>query len=103
MSVPLLAFSAATFSYGLINMPRLKSAAAASGAFLFYRRDVYQAIGGHDRVRNNIVDDVGLARATKGDGHRLIMTEVGGLVRCRMYRSFGEIWEGFTKNFSKAS
>ena len=101
LSVPILAFTTATFVYALISVPWLRRLSAASGAFLFFRREVYEAIGGHERVRGNIVDDLGLARATKWDGHRVVMTEVAGLVRCRMYRSFAEIWEGFSKNFSK--
>lgn len=80
-----------------VNNPR-RPLAKASGQFMLFRRQVYQKIGGHESVRDEIVDDFAIARRVKGTGHRLILAGGRDLVATRMYRSFREIWEGFSKN-----
>ncbi|HOR28157.1 MAG TPA: glycosyltransferase family 2 protein [Candidatus Sumerlaeota bacterium] len=100
LSVPLLQ----TMALGGIPfrwMERLnhRRAAAASGAFILIRRAAYDAVGGHEAVRGEIVDDLNLARAVKRAGFRTHLTDVTRHVRCRMYRSRAEVWEGFSKNF----
>lgn len=73
-------------------------AAKASGQFLLFRSAVYWALGGHEAVRDELVEDFALARRVKGTGHRLVLADGRQLVTTRMYRSLGEIFEGFTKN-----
>jgi cellulose synthase/poly-beta-1,6-N-acetylglucosamine synthase-like glycosyltransferase len=84
------------FSYAAVNDP--KSAAAANGQFLLIRRDVYEAVGGHARFASDVLEDVALATAVKAVGHRLWFGPGKGIVCARMYRSFGAMWEGWTKN-----
>ncbi len=75
------------------------TAAAANGQFLLIRRDVYQAIGGHAAFGHTLLEDVVLARAVKQRGHRLRF-RYSDSVRSRMYRSFGQMREGWTKNLA---
>ena len=78
---------------------------AANGQFVLFRRDAYEAIGGHSAVRGDLVEDVALARLVAGrtaEGMRLVNCDGSRLVRCRMYTSFPELWEGFTKNLRAA-
>lgn len=72
--------------------------AAAMGQCLLFRRAAYDRIGGHARVRDNIVEDVALARAVKSAGLRLRAADGNGLIACRMYRNWGEVRDGFAKN-----
>jgi glycosyltransferase involved in cell wall biosynthesis len=72
--------------------------AAANGQFILIRRALYTALGGQTGVAGEILEDVALARRVKGAGHRLFFTGGHGIVRTRMYRSFGAMWEGWTKN-----
>jgi glycosyltransferase involved in cell wall biosynthesis len=85
------------FSYAAVNDPN-SSAAAANGQFLLIRREVYEAIGGHARFASDVLEDVALAVAVKAAGHRLWFGPGKGIVRARMYRTFGAMWEGWTKN-----
>jgi glycosyltransferase involved in cell wall biosynthesis len=85
------------FSYAAVNDPN-SSAAAANGQFLLIRRDVYEAVGGHARFASDVLEDVALAAAVKAAGHRLWFGPAKGIVRARMYRTFGAMWEGWTKN-----
>lgn len=72
--------------------------AAANGQCLAFRREAYRQIGGHAAVRSNIVEDVGLAWATKRQGLRLVMAEGNHLVSGHMYHSWPQVRDGFAKN-----
>jgi glycosyltransferase involved in cell wall biosynthesis len=85
------------FTYAGVNDPASPDA-AANGQFLMIRRDAYDAIGGHASVAAEVVEDVALARRVKAEGYRLAFNSWKGVVRVRMYRSFGSMWEGWTKN-----
>jgi len=80
-----------------INDPKSK-VAAANGQFILIRRSVYEAVGGHSAVHNRIVEDFALASLVKGSGYRLRVMMGMKLIKTRMYTSFNEIWEGWTKN-----
>jgi len=85
----------------LLGPAQLRSLGAASGQFLLFRREGYFAFGGHRAVAGHLVEDVALAReitTRTENGFRLVSANGTHLVRCRMYNSFPEMWEGFTKN-----
>ncbi|MEP7217662.1 MAG: glycosyltransferase family 2 protein [Bacteroidota bacterium] len=71
---------------------------AANGQLLMIRRDAYDAIGGHAACRENLVEDIRLGRMAKERGFRTALATAVETAECRMYRSFGEIVEGFSKN-----
>ena len=74
----------------------------ANGQFIFIRRTIYDEVGGHEGVKDSIIDDVSLARAVKFGGGRLHMAFALGLMRTRMYTNLREIWNGWAKNFFPA-
>jgi glycosyltransferase involved in cell wall biosynthesis len=75
------------------------AAAAANGQYLLIRRDVYEAVGGHAAIATTILEDVELAKRVKKSGGRL-QFHVSDVLSTRMYRSFPEMWEGWTKNLA---
>ena len=78
---------------------------AANGQFMFFTRTGYERIGGHECVADHLVEDVALGRAVAarmGEGMRLCNCESLRFSTVRMYRSFAEVWEGFTKNMRPA-
>jgi glycosyltransferase involved in cell wall biosynthesis len=85
------------FTYAGVNDPASPDA-AANGQFLMIRRDAYDAIGGHASVAAEVLEDVAIARRSKAAGYRIAFNSGKGVVRVRMYRSFGSMWEGWTKN-----
>jgi chlorobactene glucosyltransferase len=86
-------------SLDAINDPA-KESALFNGQYILALRHIYHAIGGHEAVRNEIAEDLELARLFKRDGRfRTALVGANGLVRVRMYRSLREIWDGFVKNF----
>ncbi|MFC1890533.1 glycosyltransferase, partial [Thermodesulfobacteriota bacterium] len=61
----------AYFPASRINDPKYPKAASGNGPFMLFRRTAYEAIGGHEGVKADIVEDLTLARKLKGDGFRL--------------------------------
>jgi chlorobactene glucosyltransferase len=83
-----------------INDPR-KENAIFNGQYILARRTAYDALGGHGAVRAEIAEDYEFAKLVKRDGRfRSVFAGSHGLVTTRMYRTFGELWEGFVKNFA---
>ena len=72
--------------------------AAANGQCIAFTRAAYDRLGGHATVRDNILEDVGLARRVKRIGLRLRMAEADGLISCRMYHDWRSVREGYAKN-----
>jgi len=76
------------------------SAAAANGQYLLISREAYNAVHGHAGVASTLLEDVELARAVKASGRRLRFRYAADAVSTRMYRSFPQMWEGWTKNLA---
>lgn len=72
--------------------------AAACGQCLVFRRRAYDAVGGHATVRDNIIEDVALARRIKQKGLRLWMADGAEVIGCRMYENWRGVRNGFAKN-----
>ena len=85
------------YSYAEVNHPD-SPAAAANGQYLLIRREDYARIGGHAAVAREVLEDVALARLAKRAGIRLHFAAGHGIIRVRMYRTFGAMWQGWTKN-----
>jgi hypothetical protein len=96
---PLLQWSWLTFLplRAMERSPR-PSLAAAGGQFLVVRREAYDRAGGHAAVRDQVLEDIGLARAVKRAGGRIALADGSGLARCRMYNSWPELLEGYSKS-----
>ncbi len=81
-----------------VNNPKTTDA-YANGAFMLMKRTVYDSIGGHERIRNELNEDMHLARLAKQNGHRLFVVQNDGLYKTRMYASFHETWRGWSRIF----
>jgi len=85
------------FSPRKVNDPNRRDA-VANGQFIFIKRAVYDAIGGHERVKDQIVEDKAIAELVKWGGYRLIVADGSPMINTRMYTSLETMWEGWTKN-----
>jgi len=74
------------------------SAAAGSGQCMVFRRAAYLQSGGHQAVRNQIVEDTQLAQRIKTSGLRLRLADGAGLLHCRMYAGWSSVLQGYAKN-----
>ena len=89
---------AATYRPKEVSDPN-SPAAAANGQYLLVRRDAYDALGGHAAIAQAILEDVELAKRLKQAGYKLQFRQ-SDAVSTRMYRSFSQMWEGWTKNLA---
>ncbi|MFV2083218.1 glycosyltransferase [Micromonospora sp. LOL_021] len=96
---PLLQWSWLTFLplRAMERSPRT-SLAAAGGQFLLVDRDAYRRAGGHAAVRDQVLEDIGLARAVKRAGGRIALADGSALATCRMYGSWRELSAGYSKS-----
>ena len=88
---------AATYRPSQVSNPA-SPAAAANGQYLLISREAYDAVGGHAPIAASLLEDVALARAVKASGRKIFFRYGREAVRTRMYRSFSELKEGWTKN-----
>jgi glycosyltransferase involved in cell wall biosynthesis len=74
--------------------------AAANGQFLLIEREAYRRLGGHASVADKVLEDVELAFVAKRRKVGLWFRYADDAVSARMYRSTGDMIEGWTKNLA---
>jgi len=74
--------------------------AMANGQFLLVRRSAYEETGGHEAIRNRILEDVALAQRFRAAGKTLRVGWAPELVTTRMYRTPEDMYEGLLKTVS---
>jgi glycosyltransferase involved in cell wall biosynthesis len=80
-----------------INDPESPDALAA-GAFMMVRTSVFQALGGFERIRGEMCDDVALAKLIKHNGYRYGFHAATELLQVRIYKGNSHAFWGMTKN-----
>jgi chlorobactene glucosyltransferase len=80
-----------------INRTRNPLRAIANGQFLLFRRDAYQAVGGHQAVRRSVTEDLALAQRVVSAGRHLFLAHAEELMDTRVYRSFAGLVEGWSR------
>ncbi len=68
------------------------------GAFNLVRKDVYRAVGGHERIRLRPDDDLKLGKIVKLAGYRQDLIDATDFLSLEMYRSVGELVRALEKN-----
>lgn len=90
-------FIASLTRFRNVNDPDHKSA-MGFGAFLMFRRAAYEKIGGHERGKADVLEDVLIAKRAKRAGLKLLVADAKQLFSIRMYYGLKEIWLGWQKN-----
>ena len=86
----------AWFRPGWVNDPRRRTA-FANGQYILMRRPTYEAVGGYEAIRNELVEDIAMARRVKQAGHRLFNAVGEDIFTTRMYDSLWAIYRGWTR------
>jgi chlorobactene glucosyltransferase len=101
--VPLAGCAVSTMYLVALTNTNEQKTAFANGQYLAIRRDVYDAIGGHETVRDRFCEDVELARILKARGFRPRISWGADFAAVRMYSSLGSIFRGWGRNFFAGS
>ena len=72
--------------------------AMGNGQFWLVRREAYARIGGHERVKDRLVEDVAIVRELKHAGAAFRIRFGPTLTRTRMYTGWSSLWAGLEKN-----
>lgn len=70
----------------------------ANGQFILVRRESYEALGGHEAVRDLVAEDLALAQRFQKHGRRLALVMGEDQLSTRMYDSFRALVRGWAKN-----
>ncbi len=90
---------ASTYPPAKVNDPAERTA-AANGQFLLAEREAYFAVGGHRVVGRSVLEDVELAANMKRARHGIRLRYAPDALSTHMYRGFGDMTEGWTKNLA---
>lgn len=100
---PLLQWSWLTFlPLRLAERLGAPTLAAANGQLLACRAGAYRAVGGHGAVRDQVIEDVALARCFKRAGFTVALADGTRIATCRMYHGWAEVREGYAKSLWRA-
>lgn len=80
-----------------VNDPQAERA-YAYGQYIMVRRTSYLAVGGHQSVRDEIVEDHAIGRVFKEKGYKILVADGKTLYSVRMYTDLESMWQGWTKN-----
>lgn len=76
------------------------SLTAANGQLLALDATVYRRLGGHEAVADDVLEDIGLAKAVKRVGARPLVTDGSAVASCSMYGTPGDLVAGYAKNLA---
>ena len=79
------------------------SLVAANGQLLAITRSAYDACGGHQAIRGEVLDDVALFRALKRVGRRGALADGTDVASCHMYDGWTELRDGYGKSLWAAT
>lgn len=79
-----------------VNLPQTKNI-MANGQFLLVKRNAYEKINGHIAVKEEVEEDVELARTIRKAGFKYIFVGAFDDMSTRMYTGFSEIIKGWSK------
>lgn len=101
---PITAFELAR-QYPLLRVNRTddQRRAFANGQFMMFTSDAYQAIGGHESVKHEILEDIAFARTVffaKMTGGLLL---ADNMLKCRMYDSWEEYNRGWKRIYTESA
>ena len=103
LAVPVIPWSLFSFlPIAIAHNSKTPRVSFANGQYMLFTRVSYEIIGGHSEVRDNIVDDLALAKRIKLKNLRLRILDGTKDVSCRMYRGFHQVIDGFGKNLFAA-
>jgi glycosyltransferase involved in cell wall biosynthesis len=78
------------------------SLAVANGQFLVCRADSYQASGGHQGIKGEVLDDIELLRAFYRNGFTGSVIDGSEISTCQMYESNQALVSGYSKSLWNA-
>lgn len=91
--------------YPLDRLGRGKRIRFANGQFMLFKRDAYERVGGHEAVKDALLEDLAFAKLFAArryrTKHAVLMS--GGLFHCRMYAGWAEFRRGWKRIYTESA
>lgn len=98
-TVPLLHFMLLNLlPLRLIYLSKNAAFATASGQFMLFDAGIYKQHEWHKQVKDKMVEDAEIMKLVKTASYNGEVLLANGMVSCRMYKSYREAVNGFSKN-----
>jgi glycosyltransferase involved in cell wall biosynthesis len=82
----------------LVKLSKMPAFSAASGQFMLFNAADYHQNLWHQSVKSKVVEDVEIMKQIKTNGYKGEVLLANGYLLCRMYKSYQECLNGFSKN-----
>lgn len=89
------------FPLPVVNDPE-KKLAFGNGQFILIEKETYFKVGGHEKVKGVMLEDVALAHEIKSQGFSLHVGYGAPLFKTRMYAGFKSIFKGWVRIYHSA-
>ncbi len=76
--------------------------AIANGQFFLLRRDSLASVGEFKSIQREVIDDIALARVLLRNGFHGTVADASLVAHCRMYNSWDELRDGYSKSLPVA-
>lgn len=83
----------------LVKWTNFTSLSAANGQWIAITKSAYEITGGHNSLKNKVVEDVEFCKLIKSKKLKALLLNGKDVVFTRMYSNLDEIINGFNKNF----
>lgn len=84
--------------FNLINYSGYSRVPVGIGPFMFIKKKSFLTCGGYKAIKNEIVDDMALAKAVHKNNGKITVINGSPFMNVRFYTKLQEIWKGFSKN-----
>jgi chlorobactene glucosyltransferase len=101
--LPLAAASVSAMCLVSLTNDDNRQIAFANGQFFLIRRSAYEAVGGHESVKDHITEDVALMRMLKARGFRTRLYMGRKFASTRMHSSYRQMLNGWGRIYSGVS
>ena len=71
--------------------------AFANGQFMLFTREIYERMGGHERVHLDLLEDIAFARVVQAEGGRGMIANSDRMLNVSMYENLGALRAGWKR------
>lgn len=82
----------------LVRLSKIPAFSAASGQFMMFEAAHYHLHQWHAQVKDQVVEDIEIIKLIKAYQYKAESLLANNYISCRMYKSYGDAIEGFSKN-----
>lgn len=86
-----------------VNAKGDRQRAFANGQFMLFKASSYHAIGGHELVKDAVLEDIAFAQHIKYRGYQGGLLMADGILRCGMYGSWKEFVRGWKRIYTESA